>query len=140
MGEAVHARAGVWIAPVAPGFDARLIGGRTVVERADGDTLRTEWNVAMASSPDVIGLISWNEFSENTHIEPSERLGAESLEALSDLVGAVGPAAADFDSSAPGGTSSSPRSLIALAVLAGLVLVSGLIVSRRSRSRSGDPA
>ena len=140
MGEAVHARAGVWIAPVAPGFDARLIGGRTVVERADGDTLRTEWNVAMASSPDVIGLISWNEFSENTHIEPSERLGAESLEVLSDLVGAVGPAAADFDSSAPGGTSSSPRSLIALAVLAGLVFVSGLIVSRRSRSRSGDPA
>ena len=27
------------------------------------------------SSPDVLGLISWNEFSENTHVEPSEQFG-----------------------------------------------------------------
>ena len=31
---------GLWIAPAAPGFDARMIGGRTIVERRDGATLK----------------------------------------------------------------------------------------------------
>ena len=39
MSDAVHARCGLWVAPVAPGFDARDVGGRSVVDRRDGDTL-----------------------------------------------------------------------------------------------------
>ena len=42
MGEAVHANDGLWIAPAAPGFDARLIGGTTVVDRKDGETLQIQ--------------------------------------------------------------------------------------------------
>jgi hypothetical protein len=71
--EAVHRRGGLWVAPAAPGFDARLLGGKTVVGRRGGQTLQVELDAALRSSPDAIGLISWNEFSENTHIEPSER-------------------------------------------------------------------
>ena len=37
---------GLWIAPAAPGFDARLIGGTTVVERKDGDMLRRQMDAA----------------------------------------------------------------------------------------------
>ena len=42
LGASVHARGGVWIAPAAPGFDGRLVGGSTVVDRRDGATLRRE--------------------------------------------------------------------------------------------------
>jgi hypothetical protein len=101
MGEAVHARGGLWIAPAAPGFDARLVGGREVVERRDGATLREQLDAATRSSPDAIGLISWNEFSENTHVEPSQNHGSRYLEVVADVRGAKLPEHEAFDSSEP---------------------------------------
>jgi hypothetical protein len=79
MSDSVHAHDGTWVAPAAVGFDARMLGGKTVVGRDAGATFRAELAAAKASSPDVIGLISWNEFSENSHIEPSERYGTCAL-------------------------------------------------------------
>ena len=35
-----------WIAPFAPGFDARMVGGQRIVPRDDGQTLRTEYATA----------------------------------------------------------------------------------------------
>jgi hypothetical protein len=86
MAAAIHKSGGLWIAPFAPGFDARLIGGTRDVPRRDGQTLRIEYNAAVASSADALGLISWNEFSENTHVEPSERYGNSALQELTSLV------------------------------------------------------
>ena len=86
MASSVHESGGLWIAPFAPGFDARLVGGTREVPRRDGETLRTEYNAAVSSSPDALGLISWNEFSENTHVEPSERNGDSALRELTRLV------------------------------------------------------
>jgi hypothetical protein len=88
MGQAVHDHGGLWIAPAAPGFDARLIGGTRVVERQDGLTLRREMDAALASSPDAIGLISWNEFTENSHVEPSQNFGARFVDVLTDILSA----------------------------------------------------
>ena len=85
LGSVVHASGGVWVAPFAPGFDARLVGGTREVLRRDGDTLRAEYSAAVASSPDALGLISWNEFSENTHVEPSRTYGDQALSALREL-------------------------------------------------------
>jgi hypothetical protein len=85
MARAVHATGNYWIAPLAPGFDARLVGGKSVVERNNGLTLRTEYATALHSSPDALGLISWNEFSENTYVEPSRRYGDFYLSVLRDL-------------------------------------------------------
>ncbi len=96
--EAVHARGGLWIAPAAPGFDARLIGGTRVVERNQGETLRSQMDTALASIPDAIGLISWNEFSENTHLEPSEKYGTRYLEVLATFNEVSSPAFVFFDS------------------------------------------
>jgi hypothetical protein len=85
MSAAVHADHKYWIAPFAPGFDARMVGGTKQVDRKNGETLRTEYAVAQASSPDALGLISWNEFSENTHVEPSLKFGSRYLEVLGEL-------------------------------------------------------
>lgn len=82
MGATIHQNGGIWIAPAAPGFDSRLLGGATVVDRKNGETLQTQLQAALQSQPDAIGLISWNEFSENSHIEPSHNYGHQALEAL----------------------------------------------------------
>jgi Glycosyl hydrolase family 99 len=133
MGRRVHAYGGLWIAPAAPGFDARSVGGTTVVDRKGGGTFRRQLDAAAGSSPDAIGLISWNEFSEGTHIEPSEKYGARELEVLADVLDAEGPVVADLDSSEPAATDENH----ALALLGGLVvlLVGGAAIVRGRRRR-----
>ena len=122
FGNAVRAHGGIWVAPAAPGFDARLVGGTSVVDREDGATLRREWDAASQSVPAAIGLISWNEFSENTQIEPSKLYGRRYLDVLADLTGAPTPIA-PADSSEPSGTGSPTRAILALASMAALVLL-----------------
>ncbi|MFF9206835.1 MULTISPECIES: endo-1,3-alpha-glucanase family glycosylhydrolase [unclassified Streptomyces] len=94
MADAVHADGHYWVAPFAPGFDARLVGGTGAVPRRDGATLRAEYGAAIRSAPDVLGLISWNEFSENTHVEPSRVFGTRYLRILRELRGGTAPAPA----------------------------------------------
>lgn len=101
LSDAIHHDHGLWIAPAAAGFDARLIGGTTTVDRKNGDTLKREINAATVSNPDAIGLISWNEFSENSHIEPSTQNGMTYLDALSQINRTTSPQIAEFDSSEP---------------------------------------
>ena len=93
MGREVHARNGLWIAPAAPGFDARAIGGTSQVVRSGDATLVHEIDAALASSPDALGIISWNEFTENSHVEPSVRYGWTALNAVGVRLGRgpVGP-------------------------------------------------
>ena len=152
MSQVVHRNQQYWIAPLAPGFDARMVGGSRTVERNGGATLRTEYATAMASSPDVLGLISWNEFSENSYVEPSKRYGMQSLEVLSDLRRAAAPvptAAADSSEPATPRHSSSGFSIhvpTPLAVLGGLlaVMLAGVAaarpaVRRRDAERGVEP-
>ncbi len=122
MGQAVHKHSGLWIAPAAPGFDARMIGGTTTVERKDGQTLRTQINTALASSPDALGIISWNEFSENSHIEPSQKYGSRYLEVLSEINHLPAPVIGDFDSSEPSQTFPEVMPAARLVALGGLVV------------------
>jgi Glycosyl hydrolase family 99 len=134
MGELVHKNDGLWIAPAAPGFDARLIGGSTTVDRNNGNTFRTEINTAMASSPDLLGIISWNEFSENSYIEPSQKFNSIYLNILSQELKTPSPNIVEFDSSLPDKVFSEvlPGSrVIALGGLAGLVIVSLVLIIRR---------
>ena len=145
MSEAIHANGGLWIAPVASGFDARLVGGTTVVDRKDGETMQIQYNAAMQSSPDAIGLISWNEFSENSHIEPSEKYGDRYLKVMAKIQNAPVPIVKNFDSSEPGdtvapGDTSDPNPiltalgsdrLLAFGVVGLLVLISLVVLIRR---------
>jgi hypothetical protein len=134
MSELVHGNKGLWIAPAAPGFDARLIGGTTVVERKDGATFRTEINTAMASSTDALGIISWNEFSENSHIEPSQKYGNQYLNIISQINQMPSPNVIEFDSSIPNHIFPElvPGSrLVALGGLLGLILLSIVLILLR---------
>lgn len=144
MGETVHADGGLWIAPAAPGFDARLVGGTVVIPRDGTATLQREIGVALRSSPDAVGLISFNEFSENTHIEPSERYGDAALKALGARATLPVATGMNFDSSAPGTTDRNDPGRLVLVATTGLSLVAvfllALVRARWSERRSVVPA
>ena len=140
MSRTIHADQKYWVAPFAAGFDARLVGGTQQVDRKSGQTMRAEYATALASSPDVLGLISWNEFSENTYIEPSQKYGEEFLQLLAQLRLAAPPATAGgADSSepiTPGGSSSIlPATLGVLFLLALFACVTTWGWWRRRRNR-----
>jgi len=134
MGAAVHAHGGLWLAPAAPGFDARLIGGQQVIPRRQGETLRLSMDAARGSAPDAVAVISWNEFSENSHLEPSEENGPVALKTLADILGAkveiqVPQDSSDVTSQRPGLTGWG--AVVAIAFLTGLLNLALLL--RRQR-------
>jgi hypothetical protein len=134
MADVVRQHCGIWVAPVTPGFDARLVGGHSVVDRRDGATLRRSWEAALATVPDMIGVISWNEWSENTYLEPSVKYGSRDLDVLADLTGAPPAPRGELDSSAPPSPGSPAQAaLVAVAVVGSLVAVTILGVRRRHR-------
>jgi hypothetical protein len=136
LGQAAHGHNGLWFAPAAPGFDARLIGGRSVVPRNGGETLRRELAAAQQSQPDAIGLISWNEFSENSYVEPSRRYGRQALETLADIRGTHLTASDDLDSSAAGQQASpGPRALVVVLGFVVLLVVALVLLRRRTITR-----
>ncbi|MFI2737991.1 endo-1,3-alpha-glucanase family glycosylhydrolase [Streptomyces sp. NPDC018711] len=141
MARAVHADHKIWVAPCAPGFDARLVGGTQAVPRDGGATLRAEYAAALGSSPDAIGLISWNEYSENTHVEPSRDHGDFFLGVLRQLRGV--PAGAPSVQSPSGSARPVARPdpsrgyWAFLGMAAPVLLVTPLAVRRLRASRRG---
>ncbi|GAA4244963.1 endo-1,3-alpha-glucanase family glycosylhydrolase [Dactylosporangium darangshiense] len=153
MSDAIHRDGKYWVAPFAPGFDARLVGGTRTVDRKDGETLRVQYSAAVRSAPDVLGLISWNEFSENSYVEPSLKYGTRSLDVLRDLRSGAVPSApsAALDSSSlagPGrgaaGDARRGSALTNVGLLAGfpivLIVTVGLIARRQRRHGRDIPA
>ncbi|WP_377643212.1 hypothetical protein [Oryzobacter terrae] len=139
MGSAVHADGGVWVAPAAPGFDARLVGGKTVVPRTSGRTLALELDAAARSGADAIGLISWNEFTENSHVEPSTRHGTRALEVLAEFTGSTEPlpeldSSSSTDRQVPRGVNG-----VAAFIILGALLGALLIRSRWRRDADAPP-
>jgi len=141
MGAAVHDAGGLWIPPAAPGFDARLLGHTTVVERQDGKMLERQLQAAIDSLPDAVGLISWNEFSENSYIEPSHTYGDRSLQVLAGLRKTNLTAIEDFDSSAPAGVDASAGAgrLLAILAVGGIGVVGAGVTVRRRRATRHSP-
>jgi hypothetical protein len=124
MADVVHDSGGLWLAPAAPGFDARLVGRPTVVDRAKGETLRRQLDAAQSSEPDAVALISWNEFSENTQVEPSNRHGTTALKVIADVEGATFEGE-ELDSSQPGprGSGFGPLPATVAFIVVGLAVV-----------------
>lgn len=142
MSDAAHAAGGLWIAPAAAGFDARLVGGTRVIPRTAANLAR-QYEAALASSPDAVGLISWNEFSENSHIEPSTNDGSTLLDALADLrnLPPLALAADSSDIESPGTSDESPMSRVAALVGVVAVLLGGIgLTIRRARRGAMRPA
>ncbi len=70
----------VWAATVSPGYDDRALvaaDGRTprVSERENGAYYDAQWRAALEAGADWVVVTSWNEWWENTQIEPSVKYG-----------------------------------------------------------------
>jgi len=110
LAAAVRQDSGKWVAPAAPGFDARLVGGTSIVSRRDGATYRAAWNGALQTRPDVLGIISWNEFSENSQIEPSRTYGTTYLDLTTQLIAGLPATSSPGPSASASGPSQPPIS------------------------------
>jgi len=85
LAAAVHADGKRWFAPFIAGYNKQLLGG-SCVQRRGTETLTELWQINGASRPDGWFGISWNEFVENTYLEPSKRYGTRYLDALAALI------------------------------------------------------
>ena len=136
MSAVVHSQGGLWIVPVATGFDARLIGGTRVITRDDGEHLRRQMGLIAQTRPDAIGLISWNEFSENSHIEPSVGHGYRYLDVVREARPLAGLAPMDEDSSDDPASDDPALAQRLLAVsLLGIVTLLGVVMTVRRERR-----
>jgi Glycosyl hydrolase family 99 len=63
----------LFMATVQPGYDERLLPGRTgrFQDRDSGNFYRSMLDPAVKSNPNWIVISTWNEFWENTYVEPS---------------------------------------------------------------------
>ncbi len=77
----------LWFSPFTPGYDSILNGGSSCIPRRDGATMRTLFQGNAASNPDAWALISWNEVTEGTYVEPLQRWGGSPLATLKSLIG-----------------------------------------------------
>lgn len=78
----------LWLAPIAPGFNISNFGlGGTCVPREDGETMRRLYEGNVRSQPDLWLIISWNEFLENTYVQPSLRYGSRYLDLIREIFG-----------------------------------------------------
>lgn len=87
LGSQVKASGKRWFAPVIAGYNDQLAGGGCV-PRYGLQTLDKLWSLNGTSSPAGWFVISWNEFVENTYLEPSTAYGAAYLQELSRLIAA----------------------------------------------------
>jgi hypothetical protein len=79
----------LWAATIQPGYDERLIPGRAglVVDRKDGTYYQSTIQAALGSNPDWIFITSWNEWWENTYIEPGQMFGDQYLQLTQAFAG-----------------------------------------------------
>ena len=152
LGAAIAADRALWIAPVVPGFDARLLGGTIVVPRRAGDTYRSSWKAAANTQPSALGIISWNEFSENSHIEPSGTNGNLYLDTTRELATGIvavpsGSPGKSLDVSALGPSDSSELSfgrgelerILSIAAAVALLVALAVVMVRMRRRPSRRP-
>ena len=86
----VRAKGAMWVGTVMPGWDdTRLTErpNRFKRERQNGVWYQQTWSGAASANPEWIVITSWNEFVENTYIEPSVNYGAQYLDLTRALAG-----------------------------------------------------
>ncbi len=85
-GDAEAAGMGIRLATVSPGYDDRALHDEVrvgnpyrLVDREGGKTYATTMDAVRALSPrpDIVMVSTFNEYHENTHIEPSQRNGMQ---------------------------------------------------------------
>ena len=77
------------VAGAFPGFhdiyqEAGVGAGYGYLDARDGETFRYTLDLALSHHPDVVQLITWNDYGEGTIIEPTEEFGYRYLEMVQE--------------------------------------------------------
>jgi hypothetical protein len=74
----------LWMATAMPGFDERNLSDRgpnpRYIDRQNGDYFRGQLTDVFNNSPQLVLIDTWNEWYENTYIEPSVNYGNQYLQ------------------------------------------------------------
>lgn len=89
------------VAGAFPGFkdiykDAGISPEARYLDPLDGQTFSLTLQMAVEQKPDVIQLITWNDYGESTGIEPTVEFGYQYLEMVQDVRRETDPAAFPF--------------------------------------------
>jgi hypothetical protein len=77
----------LWFAPLNGGYNKSNFGiGGSCILRNQGETMRRVYEGNKASAPNGWMYISWNEFYENTYVEPSKRYSRFYLDQLKAII------------------------------------------------------
>jgi hypothetical protein len=79
----------LWLGEVKPGFDnSERNAPKTskFIDRQDGVYLNKMFDEAVAHNPQWLRVVSWNEYYEHTHIEPSVLYGQKYLNIVRDRI------------------------------------------------------
>jgi hypothetical protein len=79
----------MWWGEAKNGFDNSDRGegkNSKYIPRNDGQALNDSFDNAFAHNPQWIRIISWNEYYEHTHIEPSRMFGQKYLDIARDRI------------------------------------------------------
>ncbi len=90
------------VAGAFPGFkdiykEAGVSTEARYLDPSDGETFRLTMQIALDQKPDVIQLITWNDYGESTSIEPTEEWGYRYLEMVQEVRRATDPAGFGFE-------------------------------------------
>jgi hypothetical protein len=87
---AEHGGARYWVATAMPGYDDTHVEGRANTYRypRSPEYYRRTWEAAMASTPEMVIVTSYNEWREGTMIEPSVTYGTTYLDLTRELAAA----------------------------------------------------
>jgi hypothetical protein len=89
------------VAGAFPGFQdiykkAGVSSEARYLDPQDGETFLSTLHMALDQHPDVIQLITWNDYGESTSIEPTEEFGYQYLEMVQEARRATDPAGGPF--------------------------------------------
>ncbi|MFC1959575.1 endo-1,3-alpha-glucanase family glycosylhydrolase [Chloroflexota bacterium] len=79
----------LFVGTAMPGWDDTRMGrgdAAFAVDRGNGAFYRAMFSGAASANPDMLIITSWNEYFENTHLEPSQGLGAFYLDLTRELI------------------------------------------------------
>lgn len=87
LSQHIHRNRQFWMPSFYPGIDDRLLPrpSHVYIPRNQGQTLVDSFTSALRTSPDWLAVASFNEWYENTHIEPSRLYGYDYLLYTADL-------------------------------------------------------
>jgi hypothetical protein len=77
----------LWVATVMPGYNDTRVAGRLhpYIYQRSPEYYRSTWDAAMASSPEMVVVTSYNEWPEGTMIEPSVTYGNTYLDITREM-------------------------------------------------------